>query len=443
MAQSNLQFQRARDGLSSPSIPGESASRQDIADLVNAWIFEKYRREGGLSQHYVGKLERGEVRWPNSDYRAALRHVFGVERDTDLGFHRPRRVRPVSEPAITVEDVDRKRFIRTAIGAGAAISLPDLADLAPFTNTANLPAAVSPADIRELRHIAGVFSTWDHTYGGGLVREAVTAQVRYSVGLLRHSRCPDSLRNDLYSAVGHLSHIAAFMAFDAYAHDDARRMFKAALECADLSDDWHLRAKVLSSMARQAIWTGDADNGLTLVELAMVRSDRLTPSERAMLMSARARALAKLGRVQETLATVGAGDDEFANVNPSEEPPWMRYYDAAQHAGDTGHALYDLAIHGQFVSEASHRLASAVEGHGAAYVRSRAISGTKLASLTMVNGDPQEAAHIGVRALADAGTVRSRRTQSDLEELSRFAHPHQRHSQVAELRRRIREATRP
>ncbi|GAA2770110.1 hypothetical protein [Nonomuraea dietziae] len=80
----------------------------------------------------------------------------------------------------------------------------------------------------------------------------------------------------------------------------------------------------------------------------------LTFAERAMLLTGRARALAKLGRVQETLATVGQADEQFARIHPAEEAPWMRYYDAAQHAGDTGHALFDLAMtRGQFVSEAS------------------------------------------------------------------------------------------
>jgi hypothetical protein len=89
------------------------------------------------------------------------------------------------------------------------------------------------------------------------------------------------------------------MAFDAYAHEDARKMFALALTCAEEANDWHLWAKVLSSMARQAIWCGDADNGLTLVEYGMVRADRLTLAERAMLRSAQLRAFAKLGRVQE------------------------------------------------------------------------------------------------------------------------------------------------
>ncbi|MEU8251850.1 hypothetical protein [Nonomuraea sp. NPDC048916] len=429
MAEPNLRLKRAREALPSLSAPGEPASRQDVADLVNAWIFKQYGRESALTANYIGKLERGIVRWPGCDYREALRAICHVDHDKDLGFQRPRR----DKLAATVTEVDRKGFIRTALGVAASVPLAELA----LPRPANVPAVVNTADIIELRKLAGVFSTWDHTYGGGLVREAVAAQLRYSVSLLEHAHCPTPLRGDLYAAVGWLGQVSASMAFDANAHDDARKMFGLALTCAEEASDWHLRAKVLSSMARQAIWCGDADSGLTLVEFALVRADRLTPAERAMLLTGRARALAKLGRVAETLETVGLADDQFARISPSDEAPWMRYYDAAQHSGDTGHALYDLAMHGRFIGEASTRLANAVAGHGPAYVRSRAISGIKLASLTMATGDPEEAAAIGGRAVTDAGTVRSSRAHDDMRELSRLARSHQRHTPVAELRHRI------
>lgn len=37
--------------------------------------------------NHVGKLERGEVRWPTSQYRAALCAVLGAARPADLGFY--------------------------------------------------------------------------------------------------------------------------------------------------------------------------------------------------------------------------------------------------------------------------------------------------------------------------------------------------------------------
>lgn len=193
-------------------------------------------------------------------------------------------------------------------------------------------------------------------------------------------------------------------------------------------------------MARQAIWTGRPDDGLTLAEYALVRADRLSATERAMLHTAHARALAKMGRVGETLTTVGAADDQFTGRDPGSDAPWMAYYDSAQHAGDTGHALFDLAILGRSRTEARDRLATAVAGHTSGYARSRAIAQTKLASLTMVAGDPVEAAAIGMEAVNAAGTLRSRRAADDLRELAHYANLHADVGAVVELRQRIRTA---
>jgi hypothetical protein len=214
-------------------------------------------------------------------------------------------------------------------------------------------------------------------------------------------------------------------------------MFAFGLACAEAAGDWQLRAKLLSNMARQAIWCGDTDTGLTHAELALVRADRLTATERAMLHTARARALGKLGRTQETLTAVGQADEAFAHTNPGEDPPWMAYYDHSQHYGDTAHALFDLAVHDVPRTEAAPRLAEAVHGHTDTYARSRAISGTKLATLLMATGDPREASAVGQRAIDDAGQLRSRRAADDLRELRRYANRHVRLPEVVTLRERI------
>lgn len=117
----------------------------------------------------------------------------------------------------------------------------------------------------------------------------------------------------------------------------------------------------------------------------------------------------------------------------------MRYYDQAQHLGDTGHALWDLAVrHGEAEQDASGRLAGAVAGHTDTYTRSRAMSGIKLASLTMTVGDPQEAAVIGEQALRDARSLRSRRAADDLRDLARRATAYEGVHEVASLHHDIR-----
>jgi hypothetical protein len=160
-------------------------------------------------------------------------------------------------------------------------------------------------------------------------------------------KCPARLQPELFSAVGYLASICGFAAFDAYAHDDACRMFMLGLSCAEHAGDWHLRAKLLAAcLARQAIWSGDPERGLTYAEKALVRFDRLAPVELAMLQGTRARALASLGRPNEALRAVAAADEAFLSRQPAASTPLMAYYDAAEHAADTGHCLFDITLHG-------------------------------------------------------------------------------------------------
>ncbi|MGH3801475.1 MAG: XRE family transcriptional regulator, partial [Pseudonocardiaceae bacterium] len=299
-----------------------------------------------------------------------------------------------------------------------------------------IPHRIGATEIEQVRTATRVFTSWDYTYGGGLAREAVMGQLRWSAGLL-DATCPARLRPELFSAVSALAETAGYMAFDAYAHEEARRVFQFALACAEQADDWHLRACVLDSMALQVIRTGRPDEGLTLTEQALVRADRLTATGQTMLHTTRARALAKMRRVNETRTAIGTAEDHFARSTPANDPPLLADWNAAFVAGNTGQALFDLAILDHDPAQATDRLTAAAAGHTTGHTRPRAICQTKLASLTMATGDPIQAATIGHTALDAAGTIRSRRVTDDLRELARYAAGHQHLDEVAHLRHRI------
>jgi hypothetical protein len=367
------------------------------------------------------------IRWPNKGYREAIRAVLRANSDAQLGFYATRR------RSATVTDVDRQHFLRLA---GTVMALPWLELFTPTTPTP-VPAKIDRAEIEHIRSATAAFRSWDNTHGGGLAREAVAAQLRWSAKLL-HSDCPDKLRPQLYTAVAHLGSVAGFMSFDVYAHDDARRAYHFSLQCAEQAGNWQLRALMLNYMARQAILCGQPDDALTFVETALVRRDRLTATERASLHAERARALAKLGRVQETLTAIGKADDEIAHANRAEDPAWIDFYDYAQHHQDTGQALFDLTIAGR-KTQSGQRLAYAVAHHGAPWARARARAQTKLASLLMVTGDPRQAATVGRDALNTAAGLRSRRVTDELWELHRLAGRHTAITETVELRDRITE----
>ncbi len=368
-------------------------------------------------------------------YREAFRAILNVPNDAALGFVNARSRRA----AVTLDKVDRQQAIRRAAALGVGTLL--LGPLAAFledTEPAPTPKRVSATDIAQIRTAAREFESWASTYGSsGLVRDTVMTSLCSSARLL-DVRCPDHLSPELHSAVGDLAQIAGRTALDANAHEQARQVFRFALGCAEQAKDWSLRAGVLDTMAMQEIRTGQPDEALTLIELALVRADdRLTATVQTMLHATRARALARMRRVNDALTAIGAAEDHFAHSTPVNAPPHMAFFNTAYLAGNTGQALFDLALLGHHPERATDRLTTAVAEVAARQVRARTVWLTKLASLIMATGDPLQAASIGHEALDAADTIRSRRVIEELRELARYAAPHQHLDEVAHLRHRI------
>ncbi|TFE24612.1 hypothetical protein E0F15_21215 [Frankia sp. B2] len=80
----NDALRQARQRLLSPSVPGAQMSRRELADLVNEAVF--HGESSPLDAQYIGRLERGTIRWPQASYRAALRAILHADTDAELGF---------------------------------------------------------------------------------------------------------------------------------------------------------------------------------------------------------------------------------------------------------------------------------------------------------------------------------------------------------------------
>ncbi len=435
MAEPNNVLRAARQRTASLASPDVGLSRQELAELVNTYVWEHHDKVLYHSANWVGQLERGRIRWPGTVAREALRSILGAPTDAALGFTGdPRSARAAEK----LENVDRQQLIRTGIslGIGALALEGPLAAILEISEPTPIPRRIGAPEIEQVRATTSMFSSLDFTYGGGLARDAVMGQLRWAAGL-RNATCPDQLRPELYSAIGALAKDAAWMAFDVGAYEDARRVFRFALACAEKAGDWELRADVLGCMGVLEIRAGRPDEGLTLAEHGLVRADRLTETGLSMLHTTRGRALAKMRRVNETLTAIGTAEDHFARSTPADDPPFLAYWNAAFLAGNTGQALFDLAILGHDPARATDRLTAAAARHTAGHARSRTICVTKLASLTMATGDPLQAATLGHAALDAAGAIHSRRVTDDLRDLARYAVGHQHLDEVAHLRHRI------
>lgn len=138
----NERLRGARERVTSPYATGLPLSRAELADLVNKHVYEQTQRVIELDANYIGKLERGQIRWPQAVYRDGLRAVLGVGTDTELGFSPPRRI-PALAP--TLEAVDRNDFLQTSFGpdvSTAAQALPSsIATVRPAPQPAQGPSA--------------------------------------------------------------------------------------------------------------------------------------------------------------------------------------------------------------------------------------------------------------------------------------------------------------
>lgn len=70
-------------------------NRAELADLANQWARQR-EAAAGLDADVIARYERGVYRWPQEDYRLALRAVLGAATDADLGFFRTPRGRSVA-----------------------------------------------------------------------------------------------------------------------------------------------------------------------------------------------------------------------------------------------------------------------------------------------------------------------------------------------------------
>jgi hypothetical protein len=369
----------------------------------------------GISARKAMRLAHG---WTQEEAAAAWTQRFGEPKAAKLFSYWENW--PVSGHSPSLETLDRLAQLYRCSAADLLADLPDYGgpgsgESAAEPETLASPglACVGPDDVEVVRTVTRALAGAENMLGGQAVTLGGTGQLHWASGMLT-ARATPSVRRDLVEAVGNLAAVVGFATFDAGGVAAAERCFELALACADEAGSWSLRACTLADIARVHAETGRVDAALSAIELAQVRGDRLPATARAMLCVNHARYLAVLGRVRDALAEVEAGDEWFAAGDPAADPPWLCYYDRAEHDGSVGRALMSSDVVDVRLGPARARLESAVQRQRDAYPRSRAFSGLRLARLLAVAGVAEEAVDVGEAALADATDLRSRRLIREL-----------------------------
>ncbi|MEV4708328.1 hypothetical protein [Actinoplanes sp. NPDC049316] len=439
----------ARRRRLSPSGSGRPMSRQELAEAVNTYLADRYSAITSLDENDIGKLERGEYRWPREQRREALRAVLHAQSDQDLGFYivRGPRTAPIDEHrnerspdasqavAARLQEigsgaVENKTDVGLVRRAGAAWfgMLPDdLLDLpGPWSTQMEAPPKIEQAHVEALRRSTVLFEQWDHQYGGGLARAAMSGQLEWVCRAARTSIMSGATRRSWQASAARLGDLAGWACFDAGdAPQLVERFFLKAIQLAGEADDVQQRTHTATSMSRHLTYLGRTDEALEMSSLARLGWRHLPPLGRAVIGIVEARAYGKIGNTAACREAVELCDHHFATSAPDgpHDETWGYYADEGQILGDAGHGLFDLALRSDDHIQAEitiGRLEAAYALHPADVVRSRALTMIRIASLKARHRDIDEALAAAEIAVAEAGQLQSHRVTDDLRLLSRI-----------------------
>ncbi len=155
----NLKFRAARESTPSPTTPGYSMSRAELAEAVNEYLWRTTKkRYTALDARAIGRYERGEIQWPTAVYRTAFRAVLGVSTDEGLGFHPLRRAGSTSRKPIEPAQVSRAagrsataRQLDTASRVAHAELVGDLVGWVSDTTRQRVAERLETWDLGEVR----------------------------------------------------------------------------------------------------------------------------------------------------------------------------------------------------------------------------------------------------------------------------------------------------
>jgi len=356
-------------------------------------------------------------------------------------------------PADTVEIVnqftrkdltlDRREVTRTLAGVvfGSALLEPLERWLSGASETprAGRAGSVGYQEVEQIENAARIFRDWDDQFGGGLRRKAVVGQLNEVADLLRDSH-PVEIRRRLFGAMAQLSETAAIMSWDSGHQALAQRYYALSLRASKTAGDRAFGANVMAAMARQLLYLGHTGDALELVRLAQDDSaGYTTASLRSMLYTREAWAYAKLGRISAFRRATSKAEDALTEAKPAEDPYWITYFDLAELEGTTGGRLLELAHQDkQLAEETAGHISQAIALRRPGRLRSSALDQIGLVEARLIQGEMEEASHLGQQTTALVEQTPSDRVRVKLSELYQYSNVHVDIAVIASLRDRIR-----
>jgi hypothetical protein len=348
----NDELRRARLRLASPSGSGRPMSRRELADAVNEYLWKVHGRRGAIDAEYVGKLERGDHRWPQDLYREAFRAALGVASDAALGFF---VIRPM--PSATQLD--------TSDSPGDEPDRPSAAAPIGPKGEPTSDQSVSPAEdvIDVLSRIQRLNRTVDPT-----IVEHLQANLRHTLAqyegldhvslnpvLVKQRAWLDSLldecghprqRQQLYMTAAATAGLLGYVAVGRGAFPLARAYCLEAFRLGDFAENANLQAWARGLQSFCEYYARDYREALRLAEDGLTYAQDGPQSVR-LTINGVARALGKLGDAEGVRRAVGEAYELMSRNDVPDGVPSsiaLECYSAAQTASNAATAYVSLGL---------------------------------------------------------------------------------------------------
>lgn len=381
---------------------GRRWTQADVAERVCDQIERATGRRPVTDAIAISRMERGVVTWPHVDTRKALRVVFGVNTDADLGFYSKRTVREATAflpsagkvtgdiVASVIElgrwDVERRQFIASSTFALGRLSVPDLDSLIRPTRAAESgrTVRVGRGEVMAIRRMTTVLGDAAAELGGGHARHLAVSYLINDVAPWLHGDYSEATGRDLFAATSQLVHLAGWMAQDegeqALAHNYYAHSFRLAHE----AGDGELAATALRGMAVQAIDLGNGGDAVRLSEACVNEARRLDdPRAVAYYQATLASAAAVAGDRSLATSALAASETAIAHAPMVPGESWASHYSVGRWAHESGMILAQLGD----LDAATSQLHHALDIHGLDRRRTRAIVLADLGHVQARQGD--------------------------------------------------------
>lgn len=350
----------------------------------------------------------------------------------DLPWTGPQTVAHLSEFSRSDLMLARRGFLGTSLTLSAGPSLVEPMQRwlvpgpgAPLREPGAEPSTrsrgrLSRPELDLLETTTVMFRKWDAQCGGGLRRKAVVGQLHEVTDLLQEPH-PEPTTRRLFKVAAELAELAGWMSYDIGLQPTAQKYFVLALHAAKEAGDRPLGSYILSSMSRQMIHLGRPEDALELIHLAQYGSrDCASPRTQAMLYAMEARAYANMGQPGKCKRAVRMAEDSFSEADEWDEPDpdWIRFFSEAELHGENSHSFRDLAyVAGRspaYASLAEPLMRRAVDlfAQDTEHQRSYALNLIGLATVHLLQREPEQGAVLAQQALEEAGKVRSERVNT-------------------------------